>query len=298
MSEPDSHKKKKKESTSNSSKKKAKREKEDTVHTRSISQSGALDPIHEDEEKELLSQHQNIMGEDNGDDNSEEGSKESIDSEGETSEDNIPMSKRDSKLIMNYLKQIESRMSNDMFVLNDRLSKVELSKNLHEQFSTPHKKKKKKKGLLQSVAESVRKSNWNANTPSTPSSPSSSDDSSTSSDDTEDTSSEEDVTSKKKRKSNKKSKVNANDDKKKQLGSLFKSLDTSTLNASKSDVALTRNVSECKIKIINFELSTVAKAIKQIVEYQEKEHAKVNMAKVLSTSCKAHLRVRHGISAR
>ena len=199
--------------------------------------------------------------------------------------------------LVNFIKGITARMEK----MDERLVRMESSRNLYaeeDEFSTPYKKKKSK-GILESVAASTRRTNWKKDSSSNSTPPYDDDDPSDESSDS-DTSSDLDSNSSKRKKSSKKgnggkkrppSKGDSN-----KLGSLFKSLDSSTIAASESIVTLTKNVNECKIRIDQFSLSNVARAIKKIIEYQERENTTVNMMKVLSISAQQHLRVARGIT--
>lgn len=100
---------------------------------------------------------------------------------------------------------------------------------------------------------------------------------------------------KKKRPSREKEKKNRKNDK--PLGYLFKSIDASERQASKTIVSITRTEKECNVKIPKFSLGLVCKAMKTIMDFQEREGTLVNMSKVLSTSCKEHLRLMYNIQS-
>lgn len=57
-----------------------------------------------------------------------------------------------------------------------------------------------------------------------------------------------------------------------------------------------RKEKDCTVRITNFQLSSVSKAIKEIIDFQEEENTKVNMTKVISRPLKHHLKTRYNIS--
>ena len=76
----------------------------------------------------------------------------------------------------------------------------------------------------------------------------------------------------------------------KKAGKLFRDLKKSSEVASAKTVTITREERRCHVRINDFKLGKVAKAIKDILEFQEQEETEVRIQKVLSTSLKAHLR--------
>jgi hypothetical protein len=80
-------------------------------------------------------------------------------------------------------------------------------------------------------------------------------------------------------------------------GALFRNLDATERQASKTIVSVTRVEKECKVYIQDFTLAKVCKAMKDIIEFQERESTVVKMSKVLSASCKKHLRIKHNIKS-
>ena len=76
-------------------------------------------------------------------------------------------------------------------------------------------------------------------------------------------------------------------------GSLFKALEATTQKAAKTKIRVTRAEKECHITIKDFTLSHVCKAMKAIIRFQEVEGTVVNMAKVLSTHCSKHLKLKY-----
>lgn len=79
-------------------------------------------------------------------------------------------------------------------------------------------------------------------------------------------------------------------------GKLFQALGANTA-AAQQTVTVTRQEKECKVRINNFELSRISKAVKDIMQFQEEENTQVRMVKILSQSCKAHLQLKYGIQS-
>lgn len=79
-------------------------------------------------------------------------------------------------------------------------------------------------------------------------------------------------------------------------GKLFQALGANTA-AAKQVVTVTRQEKECKVRINNFELSRISKAVKDIMQFQEEENIQVRMVKILSQSCKAHLKLKYGVES-
>jgi hypothetical protein len=79
-------------------------------------------------------------------------------------------------------------------------------------------------------------------------------------------------------------------------GSLFKALEATTQKAAKTKIRVTRAEKECHITIKDFTLSHVCKAMKAIIRFQEVEGTVVNMAKVLSTHCTKHLKLKYALT--
>lgn len=78
-------------------------------------------------------------------------------------------------------------------------------------------------------------------------------------------------------------------------GKLFADLRNSSAAASQK-VMVMRKEKECTVRITNFQLSTVSKAIKEIMDFQEEENTKVNMTKVITRPLKQHLKARYEIT--
>ena len=81
------------------------------------------------------------------------------------------------------------------------------------------------------------------------------------------------------------------------LGSrLFKDIHDSE-NTPKNQVMYVRNVKECSVKIHEFRLSKVSKAIKDIIDYQQEEDTKVKVIKVLSPQMRQHLATMYQVTS-
>ena len=63
-----------------------------------------------------------------------------------------------------------------------------------------------------------------------------------------------------------------------------------TRGASQQQVLVMRKEKECKVRITSLRLGVVAKAMKEIMEFQEREQTVVRMMQVLSSPLKAHLK--------
>ena len=83
---------------------------------------------------------------------------------------------------------------------------------------------------------------------------------------------------------------------KKAAGKLFRDIKHSTDVASAQTVLVMRKEKECHVTINKFRLSKVAKAIRDIINFQEEEGTVVRMQKVLSSDMKEHLRVSRGLT--
>ena len=64
----------------------------------------------------------------------------------------------------------------------------------------------------------------------------------------------------------------------------------------KRTVQVTRVEKDCPVKITNFRLGSVAKAMRDILDFQEEEETTVRMTKVLSKGMKAHLLAKYDIT--
>lgn len=245
-------------------------------------------------------------------------------------DDNLPDSEGDSdddkdyslNDIMKHMKKMERHLTHEIARVDSRVdSLTDINRNLNASgaFDTPiklHKKKRhkskddRKGSLMASVARSTLKQDWrtlakadksdihddsdDSSQGSTPKSSKSSNkksyrdrggggDDSGSSDTSSSESSESDPDSDER----------ANP--RAPLGKLFRNLDLSEKIAAKTVVNVTRVEKECNVKIEKFNLSTVCRAMKKIMEFQERENTVVNMAKVLSPSVKQHLRINNSV---
>ena len=82
------------------------------------------------------------------------------------------------------------------------------------------------------------------------------------------------------------------------VANLFNSLDLSKDKAVKTAITVTRAEKECSVRLSDFNLSNVCKAMKSIMEFQEREQTQVNMTKVLSLSVRSHLRLKYAVETR
>ena len=156
------------------------------------------------------------------------------------------------------------------------------------------KQKKNKFNLMDTVAKSTRRTNWTetlgrGKTKKHLGRDDSSDDESSSQSRSDSTASEKskEKTTKKKRAEHGNSGKQVHS--KLNKSRLFQGLAVSEQAAAKTVVQVTRVEKECKIKITDFKLSNVARAMRDIVDFQEREGTLVKMSKVLSRSCKRHL---------
>lgn len=81
------------------------------------------------------------------------------------------------------------------------------------------------------------------------------------------------------------------------IGQVFKNLDACEEHARQTIVSVTRTVKDCNVKIDTFKLGKICTAMKEIMEYQQKENTLVNMSKVLSHACQKHLQVMYNITS-
>lgn len=84
--------------------------------------------------------------------------------------------------------------------------------------------------------------------------------------------------------------------KSKKPGKLFRELKSSKEVADARPVMVMRKEKECHITIEKFQLSKVAKAIRDILDFQEEEETTVRIQKVLSRNLKEHLRLVYNIT--
>ena len=253
---------------------------------------------------------------------SDDDSKKGKDSEREKEELSVQDDSRAQEFfyhIMESIHEVKDEFRQTMLAFDTRLHGLELSRNLsnYDAFSTPtHQKKKNKKkkknkdetpSLLQSLAASSVKRNWKEDKKNYKETQedeeddedeeeisSSSDSSSSSSSSSEDSSSSDKDSStsqKKKKKKQKEEKEKRNSS----YGKLFQSIEASERAAEKTIINITRVEKECKVRIHDFKLANVSRAIKSIIEFQDRESTKVNMGKVLSSACKKHLKNKHGM---
>jgi len=78
-------------------------------------------------------------------------------------------------------------------------------------------------------------------------------------------------------------------------GKLFHEMRQS-VQSTKRIVQVTRVEKDCPVKITNFRLGSVAKAMRDILDFQEEEDTMVRMTKVLSKGMKAHLLAKYDIT--
>ena len=77
---------------------------------------------------------------------------------------------------------------------------------------------------------------------------------------------------------------------------LFKSLEATELHAAKTVINVTRQEKECTVRINDFSLSNLCKAMKNIIQFQEREDTRVKMTRVLSDTCKRHLELKYKVT--
>ena len=77
---------------------------------------------------------------------------------------------------------------------------------------------------------------------------------------------------------------------------VYNDLDRSTKAAQQTQIVIMRQEKECKVKISQLELASVANAIHGILEFQEQEGTPVNMMKVLSPSVREYLRNKYRVA--
>lgn len=273
----------------------------------------ALSPVLEGDDQDLYDSEGNLKEQ-------KEGGDEDYEQEGQ-------------QLIFQALKRMELSITKNIQDLGARVTSLEARRNLNKEspFETPTKKKKKSKrstNLVESVAYSTVKRDWkdmailaqgegqsghgDGGDDSSSSSDSSTLSSSSNDDETKQDSYSADESdsslsaesgdkSKKKEKVKKKKKKKKRKDSEKEtgthLGYLFKSIGESEKKAAATVVNVTRTEKECNVRITNFSLGHVCKAMKTIMEFQEREQTLVNMAKVLSRACKQHLKIMYNIQS-
>ena len=200
------------------------------------------------------------------------------------------------------------QLSEQMSSFDDRLRTLEVSSKLSKGlgYTTPRKSKKQKTGVLQRVQDSIRKQDWRTLAQDV----SSGEDSEHNSDDEEEdetqTSSEEEEEEEEEDTEdnsigdNKSLNRKARDSAKKissKLPSVFKDLDKSRDNAKSTVVTVNRQEKDCTVRIENFTLSHVSRAMMKIMDFQDKEGTAVNMTKVLTNACKEHLKLVYNVTA-
>ena len=302
---------------STSSKKSKKKENKDK-ESRSTEQHSAnkkLDSIPEDEKAPVKEQSDSVSGNSGNEEDS-----------GMTETDRNREEREREEFNTNLLTQIYEEMKDQ----SQRLGVVEEtinspSRTLFQEaaaYNTPttrvnkqHTRDKNNEGLLAGVLESSKKKNWKdlrtAEQGGSGSEGSSSDSTVSSSDsslasDSSDSPATEAWKQRKKKKLKKKKQKRKNDKQKDRagsakqseknvLGQLFQSLDVSGDAASKTAITVTRAEKECTIRLQDFSLSKVCKAMKGIMEFQDRENTRVNMSKVLHNSLKKHLKVKFQI---
>ena len=221
--------------------------------------------------------------------------------------------------MMRYMHEIHESLTDNISYISKRVDDLEVTRNLSGTgaFSTPKPKRKKEKhkkerrtsmSLMDSVVRSSAKMNWRTiqkdneelaedeqenykpgSNPDDPDPGSSDDDDGDSSNSKSDSSDDDDNADNVLNNSSTKGKF------KSPLGHLFRSLDASQKSASRTVVNVTRVEKECSVRITDFALNNVCRAMKSIIEFQERENTEVKMTKVLSTSCKKHLRIKYNV---
>jgi len=81
------------------------------------------------------------------------------------------------------------------------------------------------------------------------------------------------------------------------LGQLLSNLDDTAKAAAQTVVNVTRVEKECTVRITDFSLAKVCRAMKSIIEFQERENTPVKMTRVLSEACKGHLNNKYSINS-
>ena len=81
------------------------------------------------------------------------------------------------------------------------------------------------------------------------------------------------------------------------LGQLLSNLDDTAKSAARTVVNVTRVEKECTVRITDFSLAKVCRAMKSIIEFQERENTPVKMTRVLSEACKGHLNNKYSITS-
>ena len=196
-----------------------------------------------------------------------------------------------------------NQLTDQMLYVDDRLRTLEVSRKLSKGagYYTP-KKEKKQPSVLYSVQHSSLKRDWRTlGKEGNASSEEGSDD-----EEEEEEEEEESITSSTKRTlremlDNNKSKdshsVDLNSVKYDRVPSVFRELDKSRENAKSTVVTINRQEKECNVRIENFTLSHVSKAMMKIMDFQDKEGTAVNMTKVLTNACKEHLKLVYNVTA-
>ena len=238
----------------------------------------------------------------------------------ETSEKSDSDEKEQSEgdVMMNYLREMRDEFRSDMAFLGSRIEHLESQSNPKDNskdVKTPRQHRDKKKepaNLLKSVAESSVKRDWRKmfNSKKTGAEEEEDDEDhytneeySSNSDHSDQESHYEEFSPTQSRERESKEKEDNNEDRRAErekiasLGHLFRSIDASEQRVAKTVVNVTRTEKECNVRIDKFTLGPVCKAIKAILEFQEREGTKANMAKILSTSCKKHLKLKYNISS-
>ena len=220
--------------------------------------------------------------------------------------------------MMSYMQDMHVSLTDTISAISKRVDNLEVTRNLSNTgaFSTPRPKRKKgdkhKKerrtsmSLMDSVVRSSAKMNWRTiqkdnedfadkkkdNSPDFDPDPDESDDEN-SSNDSSSSKSNSDIDNDDAYDILNDSSTNGKF--KSPLGHLFKNLDASQKSASRTVVNVTRVEKECNVRINDFALNNVCRAMKSIIEFQERENTEVKMTKVLSTSCKKHLRIKYNV---
>jgi hypothetical protein len=77
---------------------------------------------------------------------------------------------------------------------------------------------------------------------------------------------------------------------------LFKSLEATEAKAKQAKVTVFKQEKECSVRIVDFNLSNLCRAMKSIISFQEREGTAVKLTKILSAQCKTHLRIGYNVT--
>jgi len=246
----------------------------------------------------------------------------------------VPEEEEDKRTIEEKMNDLTLFVTNALGAITNATSSVQSNLD-KDRYGKQHKKEKKRRkertnSVAQSVADSAVKKDWKElqsyySSGDSSSSSSSSDSSSDSDSDSSQWWRQEKAKAKKKKKkkkkkSSKKKKIShdtddeqeekdqsggESDDSGKESSSkkkgtfnsnrLFRSLEDTERHAAQTVIHVTRQEKECPVRISDFSISNLCKAMKNIIQFQEKEDTKVKMTKVLSESCKRHLEIKYKV---